>query len=43
MATLSLTYRYRTHVIAENEYSTGDPGGNPGTFRWLSPRTKTEQ
>jgi hypothetical protein len=30
MATLSLTYRYRTHVIAENEYSTGDPGGNPG-------------
>jgi hypothetical protein len=32
-ATLSLTYRYRTHTIAENEYSAGppvDPGGNPG-------------
>ncbi|MGA3263621.1 MAG: hypothetical protein ABSC47_06215 [Terracidiphilus sp.] len=32
-ATLSLTYRYRTHVIAENAYGAGppvDPGGNPG-------------
>jgi hypothetical protein len=36
--TLSLTYRYRQHVIAENEYSAAagtapvDPGGNPGNF-----------
>jgi hypothetical protein len=32
-ATLSLTYRYRTHMIAENQYSAGPPvdtGGNPG-------------
>jgi hypothetical protein len=32
-ATLSLTYRHRNHVIAENLYSAGppvDPGGNPG-------------
>jgi hypothetical protein len=32
-ATLSLTYRYRTHMIAENVFSAGppvDPGGNPG-------------
>ena len=35
-ATLSLTYRYRTHMIAENLYSAAtatvpvDPGGNPG-------------
>jgi len=35
-ATFSLTYRYRTHVIAENAYSAAttttpvDPGGNPG-------------
>ena len=34
--TFSLTYRYRTHVIAENAYSPAsgstpvDPGGNPG-------------
>jgi hypothetical protein len=34
--TFSLTYRYRQHVIAENEYSAAtstapaDPGGNPG-------------
>jgi len=40
-ATLSLTYRYRTHMIAENLFaSTGsgatfvitDPGGNPGNI-----------
>jgi hypothetical protein len=34
----SLTYRYRTHMIAENEYSAAtstapvDPGGNPGNI-----------
>ena len=31
--TLSLTYRYQAHIIAENLYSAGpplDPGGNPG-------------
>jgi hypothetical protein len=31
--TLSLTYRYQAHMIAENLYSAGppvDPGGNPG-------------
>jgi hypothetical protein len=31
-ATLSLTYRYRTHMIAENLASTGNPGGNPGNI-----------
>jgi hypothetical protein len=36
--TLSLTYRYRTHMIAENLYSAAsstapvDPGGNPGNI-----------
>jgi hypothetical protein len=29
-ATFALTYRYRTHMIAENAYGTGDIGGNPG-------------
>jgi hypothetical protein len=29
-ATLSLTYRYRTHMIAENANGAGDIGGNPG-------------
>jgi hypothetical protein len=28
--TLSLTYRYQTHMIAENLFSAVDPGGNPG-------------
>ncbi len=37
-STFSLTYRYRTHVIAENAYSAAtstaaaDPGGNPGNL-----------
>ena len=34
-ATLLLTYRYRTHTIAENLYSAGPPvdtGGNPGNI-----------
>jgi len=37
-ATLSLTYRYRTHMIAENLFSAAtstapvDPGGNPGNI-----------
>jgi hypothetical protein len=31
-ATLSLTYRYQTHMIAENLNSAGNPGGNPGNI-----------
>ena len=33
-ATLSLTYRYQTHMIAENAYGVvaGDYGGNPGNI-----------
>ena len=43
-ATLSLTYRHRNHVIAENAYSAGppvDPGGNPGNVP-LAPGATTD-